>query len=78
MKQVLVVFSLFIFHFAFSQTKEFQYYNPASDAAFVIEGQAWPDEVNGFYDRLPARAEKKCSQAGLVPFQKQCGIAVAI
>ena len=45
--------------FCFSQnTIEYKTWNPASDTMQVLEGQAWPNEVNDFYDRLPARAEK--------------------
>lgn len=43
---------------AFSQEQQFKYYNPAQDPALVITGQAWPDEVQDYYDRLPARSEK--------------------
>ena len=43
--------------FAFSQDKTYRYYDPATDAAYVMEGQAWA-EVQDFYDRLPARAEQ--------------------
>ena len=42
----------------YSQAKIFRNYNPAQDPAQVITGQAWPDEVADYYDRLPIRAEK--------------------
>lgn len=42
----------------FSQSKNLRFYNPAQDPAVVISGQAWPDEVKDYYDRLPARAEE--------------------
>lgn len=58
MKQILAVCFFFIFHFAFYQNNQYQFYNPANDPALVVEGQAWPDEVKDFYDRLPERAEK--------------------
>lgn len=41
-----------------AQETAFKYYYPQNDPAFVIGGQAWPEEVEAFYDRLPARAEK--------------------
>ncbi|HRP18580.1 MAG TPA: SGNH/GDSL hydrolase N-terminal domain-containing protein [Ginsengibacter sp.] len=41
-----------------AQEVRFKYYTPQQDPAFVIEGQAWPEETAGFFDRLPARAEK--------------------
>ena len=37
----------------------FTWWNPATAKAMVLEGQAWPNEVKSFYDRLPARAEGK-------------------
>lgn len=43
---------------SFSQeTPTYTWWNPASSAFPVIDGQAWPKEVKDFYDRLPARAE---------------------
>jgi len=58
MRFALLFLSFFIFHSASSQSKEYKYYDPATDPALVLEGQAWPHEVQDFYDRLPARAEK--------------------
>lgn len=63
MKLFFVLFSFFIFHPAFSQTSMYQFYDPSKDAAVTIEGQAWPNEVKDFYDRLPARAEKNVSKS---------------
>lgn len=40
------------------QNKTFKYYNPAKDPAIVVQGQAWPDEVQSYYDRLPLRARE--------------------
>lgn len=40
----------------------FTWWNPAKAEAPVLEGQAWPNEVKSFYDRLPARAEGKVRQ----------------
>lgn len=39
------------------------WWNPEEHAFPTIEGQAWPDETGGFYDRLPARAEKMVRDA---------------
>src|SRR4051812_33609006 len=58
MKYAFLFLGLFIFHSAFSQPKEYRYYNLADDPGLVLEGQAWPNEVKDFYDRLPAAAEK--------------------
>jgi lysophospholipase L1-like esterase len=59
MKQkLIIIISVLSFHFAFSQNaKEYKYWNPARDSAFILEGQAWPKEVKDYYDRLPASAE---------------------
>ena len=38
-------------------------WNPASSAFPVLEGQAWPQEVKDFYDRLPAKAESTVRKA---------------
>ncbi|HEV7350020.1 SGNH/GDSL hydrolase family protein [Telluribacter sp.] len=37
----------------------FTWWNPATAAYPVLEGQAWPQETKNRYDRLPARAEGK-------------------
>lgn len=42
-----------------AQTPEqVKWWNPANNSFPVLEGQAWPNEVKNYYDRLPARAEK--------------------
>jgi lysophospholipase L1-like esterase len=58
MKFFVTLFAFFIFYPTFSQSKEYQFFDPARDTSNVIEGQAWANEVKDFYDRLPARAEK--------------------
>jgi hypothetical protein len=35
-----------------------KWWNPATAGFPVLEGQAWPREVEGFFDRLPARAQQ--------------------
>ena len=40
------------------QFNQYTWHNPATNSFPVIEGQAWPAEVNDRYDRFPARAEK--------------------
>lgn len=46
--------------FAFAQAdKQMKTWNPISESQPVIEGQAWPDEVKDFYDRLPGKAQAK-------------------
>ncbi|MGC4036859.1 MAG: SGNH/GDSL hydrolase family protein [Chitinophagaceae bacterium] len=60
MRYKLPVLSATIFFLTincFSQTN-YKWWNPAESSFPVVEGQAWPKEVQNFYDRLPARAEK--------------------
>lgn len=43
----------------FSQNiHEYKWWDPAANSFPVIEGQAWPNEVEEKYDRFPARAKK--------------------
>ena len=56
--KLIIIICLLFSHFVFSQNaKEYKYWNPATDASYVLEGQAWPKEVKDYYDRLPATAE---------------------
>lgn len=41
-----------------SKSSEFKWWNPADSKTAVIDAQAWPGEVEHFYDRLPLRAKK--------------------
>ncbi|MEM9142286.1 MAG: SGNH/GDSL hydrolase family protein, partial [Bacteroidota bacterium] len=60
-RQLALIFGL-MFMFGLSQEKrDFQWWNPAEQDIPVIEGQAWPKEVEQFYDRLPARARHSVS-----------------
>jgi lysophospholipase L1-like esterase len=55
---LLIFFSLSIVNFCTAQIiKEYTTWNPAKDSLQVLEGQAWPNDVKNFYDRLPAKAE---------------------
>lgn len=55
---ILVVATMLIAQLSNAQTKtEYKSWNPAKDATRTLAGQAWPSEVQDFYDRLPARAE---------------------
>lgn len=46
--------------FSFAQVdKKLKTWNPISEAQPVVEGQAWPLEVEDFYDRLPPKAQQK-------------------
>jgi len=53
---------LIMMHSNAQSVKEYIKWNPASDSTKVLEGQGWTGEVNNFYDRLPARAEKIVSE----------------
>ena len=37
---------------------EYRWWNPEATGFPVVEGQAWPTDIKGPYDRFPARAEK--------------------
>lgn len=39
------------------------WWNPAKNTFPVLEGQAWPTEVQNYYDRLPAKAEQNVRKA---------------
>jgi lysophospholipase L1-like esterase len=63
MRIVLTIVTLFLLKTATAQTtKEYKPWNPATSAIKVIEGQAWPDKLKDFYDRLPAAAEKTVNE----------------
>lgn len=42
-----------------AQDSQIKWWNPVENDFKVIEGQAWPAEVAGFYERLPKEAETK-------------------
>ena len=55
----LLLFSFALLNDCFAQsTRQYKVWNPATDTINVIEGQAWPGDVNNFYGRLPAKAMK--------------------
>ena len=60
MKQKLLFLLAFLYgSAAFSQNNpEYVWWNPSQISFPVIEGQAWPAQVQRPYDRLPASAEK--------------------
>ncbi|MEO8414793.1 MAG: SGNH/GDSL hydrolase family protein [Ginsengibacter sp.] len=63
-RKVITLFFIVSCQFCFSQnTIEYKTWNPANDTMHVLEGQAWPNEVKDFYDRLPARAEHSVREA---------------
>ena len=55
-----------LFYFIFSsclingqKNDNFKWFNPESSKENLIEGQAWPKEVENYYDRLPLKAKIK-------------------
>jgi lysophospholipase L1-like esterase len=61
MRRLLFVFLIPLLGFAATYAQKETatvWWNPQNAGFPVIEGQAWPGETPGFYDRLPARAEK--------------------
>jgi len=60
MKVRFLLFALLLVNssLSYSQITQFRWWNPGESKVPVIEGQAWPEEVENRYDRLPARAEK--------------------
>lgn len=54
----------------------YAWWNPASSAFPVIDGQAWPKEVKDFYDRLPARAESSVTKAVWSLSKNSAGLVV--
>ncbi|MFD2934263.1 SGNH/GDSL hydrolase family protein [Spirosoma flavum] len=59
---ILLVWVPYLTVFAQNAT-EYTWWNPAQNQFPVIEGQAWPKEVQHPYDRLPAQAEKSVRSA---------------
>ena len=58
MKRTIFYSSLLFISFSLTaQEENIKWWNPADNDFKVIEGQAWPNEVAAFYDRLPATAE---------------------
>lgn len=55
---ILMAFCLFSAVCFAQSTTTFKWLDPAKAGFSVIEGQAWPNEVNNTYDRFPGRAEK--------------------
>ncbi len=60
LKWTFALLALLTVNIAVAQTnKEFKTWNPAKDTMRTLAGQAWPAEVQNYYDRLPAKAEAK-------------------
>ena len=55
-----ITLSWMIWSYGVSQSElTLKWWNPAHGELQVLEGQAWPGEVEGYYDRLPARAKNQ-------------------
>ena len=59
-RNALIGFALFaIFFKSYSQsTTNYKWWNPEQIHSKIMEGQGWPKNVIGIYDRLPAKAKK--------------------
>ena len=65
LKLILIAgFAVFLALPGITQTVSgYKSWNPASSGFPVLEGQAWPQQVKDFYDRLPAKAESTVRKA---------------
>ena len=60
MKNIFIFYGFIFCHLAMSQSdSNFKWWNPTAHEFQVIEGQAWFDEVQESYDRLPHRVVDK-------------------
>ncbi len=59
MKRHRIIGCLLLWAPCLLSAQDINWWNPATAAATVIEGQAWPDAVKGRYDRLPASSEQE-------------------
>lgn len=58
-KQILTFLAFTFCHYCLAQdVVEYKSWNPVGDEVSYIGGQAWQDELQNPYDRLPARAGK--------------------
>ncbi len=53
----LLIFYLCVASGMWAQPVKYRVYNVEALGTNAIEGQAWPGQVTGFYDRLPAKAQ---------------------
>ncbi|MEO9893400.1 SGNH/GDSL hydrolase family protein [Aurantibacter sp.] len=58
MRTIIIFILCLQFNSIIAQDSEIVWWNPVTNEFPVIEGQAWPNEVESPYDRFPARAEK--------------------
>ncbi|MBM1107541.1 SGNH/GDSL hydrolase family protein [Aurantibacter crassamenti] len=63
MRTILALLFCFQLSILTAQDSIIKWWNPVTNEFPVIEGQAWPNEVETPYDRLPARAEKTVRKA---------------
>ena len=74
----LLAFALLRATFCFSQQdKEYNWWTPATNEFPAIEGQAWPAEMKGNYERLPQRAEKQVRKEVWELSQNAAGLILA-
>ena len=62
---------------SFAQEKQvIKWWNPVDSEYHVISGQAWPNEVNTIYHRLPARAEENVRKAVWNLSKQSAGLSI--
>jgi len=55
---ILLCVGIYPGQFLFAQDSKFHWWDPSESGMPFLEGQAWPKEVNSFYDRFPGKAKK--------------------
>ncbi|CAL1519374.1 SGNH/GDSL hydrolase family protein [Chitinophaga sp. MM2321] len=74
---LLLAAFLLAYSLGYSQQEEgFKWWNPAQHEFPVLEGQAWPGELKGTYNRLPARAQQDVREAVWTKSQQSAGVLV--
>ncbi|MGI9549702.1 MAG: SGNH/GDSL hydrolase family protein [Aurantibacter sp.] len=63
MKKLLFLFCCLQLSLLYSQKDSIRWWNPQESEINILEGRAWPVEVETFYDRLPKRAENNVREA---------------
>ena len=76
-KIIILLLTLLVVQISFAQEKtEVKWWNPASSEFSVISGQAWPNEVNSIYHRLPAKSEKEVRAAVWGLSKQSAGLSI--
>ena len=76
MKKILLLILLVVKVSFAQEVSEIKWWNPASNEYAVISGQAWPNEVNAVYHRLPAKSEKEVRAAVWGLSKQSAGLSI--